>query len=94
MAVLLTVVLAMGLYAWLRREPSPDYSVRMLSSPRGWGYEISRDGQPVIYQPYRPGVAGQQGFSSEAQAQRVGERVVNKLRHGQFPPTLEPGELD
>lgn len=87
------MVLALGLYVW-QQQRSPQYAVRVLSTPQGWGYEISRDGQPVIYQPYRPGVTGRQGFSTKAQAQRVGERVVDKLRHGQFPPTLQPGELN
>lgn len=76
------------------RQSGPAYSVRPFASPTGWGYDILRGDAPLIHQPTRPGVAGQRGFADEAQARRVGERVLTKLRQGQFPPTLRPDEVE
>lgn len=95
-AVLWLAVLALAGFYWVyqRKPAEPHYDVRTFRTPAGWGYEIRRDNQPVIYQPYKPAAAGNQGFESEAQARRVGGRVVDKLRRGQFPPALRPDELN
>ena len=87
-------MLLAGAGIWLsqRDRPAP-YHVRAFQTELGWGYEISQDSHPVIYQPYQPGVPGRRGFAAEAQARRVGLRVVQKLEAGQFPPTLRPDEL-
>jgi hypothetical protein len=76
------------------RQSGPSYSVRTFASPAGWGYDILRSNAPLIHQPTRPGAAGQRGFANEAQARRVGERVLTKIRQGQFPPTLRPNEIE
>ena len=93
--LLLWTLVAVGgvLFLW-RTKTTDAYQVRAFSTAAGWGYEVSQDGNALIYQPYKPGVAGKQGFTSEAQAQRVGQRVVSKLRQGQFPPTLRSDELN
>ena len=87
--------MAVGLGVWLVERPKPPtaYSIRAFYTPMGWGYEISQDGRPVIYQSYQPGVPGRRGFGSAAQARRVGRRVIHKLEAGTFPPTLRPDEL-
>jgi hypothetical protein len=91
--VLLMWAVALGLVVWtVQRQPR--YELNLFQTPAGWGYQISRSGVPVIYQPTRPGMAGHQGFDDESQARRVGERVLNKVRRGQFPPTLQPEELE
>lgn len=93
--VLWAFVLLAGAGIWLgeRGKQPAAYSVRVFHTATGWGYEISEDGRPVIYQPYRPGVAGRRGFDSAGQARRVGRRVLAKLEAGSFPPTLRPDEL-
>lgn len=90
-AVLLLGLAVITTYSLFRSKPH--YELRTLSTPKGWGYQISRDGKTVIDQPTVPGQTGQRGFGSERLARRVGERVVFKLRQGQFPPTLSPEEL-
>lgn len=90
--------LMLGLWAvllvayWLYgRQPS--YKLRVYQTPAGWGYEVRQGNTLVIHQPIMPGVAGQKGFANEAHARRVGERVLRKLAHGEFPPTLRPEDL-
>ncbi|MGA0560738.1 DUF4907 domain-containing protein [Larkinella sp. VNQ87] len=90
------VVLLLGLaiitaYYFLR--PKPNYELQTVATPTGWGYQVMLDGEPVIDQPTIPGQAGHRSFVSEEQARRVGQRVMSKLRLGQFPPTLTPREL-
>lgn len=90
--VLLMWAVALGLTYWtVQRQPRYDLSI--FKTPAGWGYQISRGGVPLIHQPTKPGVAGNRGFDDESHARRVGERVLNKVRQGQFPPTLRPEEL-
>ncbi|MFC5411994.1 DUF4907 domain-containing protein [Larkinella bovis] len=91
-ALLLLGLTAITVYSLFR--PKPQYELRTLNSPTGWGYRIVLNGKPVIDQPTVPGQSGQRGFVSEALARRVGERVVSKLKLGQFPPTLTPAELN
>jgi hypothetical protein len=69
------------------------YELQTTPTPTGWGYQVILNGKTVIDQPTVPGLPGQRGFASEALARKVGERVVSKLRRGQFPPTLTPPEL-
>ncbi|GAB3340977.1 hypothetical protein GCM10027299_54850 [Larkinella ripae] len=79
--------------AYSRFRSKPQYKLQTMTTPAGWGYQMVLNGKTVIDQPTVPGQAGQHGFVSEALARRVGERVVAKLRLGQFPPTLSPTEL-
>ena len=69
------------------------YQLQVFSSPTGWGYAVVNNGKTLIYQPTVPGQAGNKGFANEALARRVGERIITKLRQGQFPPTITPEEL-
>ncbi|WP_185731465.1 DUF4907 domain-containing protein [Larkinella rosea] len=71
----------------------PDYELQTRATGNGWGYQIVHNGKTVIDQPTVPGQPGQHGFPTEMLARKVGERVVSKLRQGQFPPTLNPSEL-
>ncbi|WP_246202168.1 DUF4907 domain-containing protein [Spirosoma agri] len=69
------------------------YEVQVFSTPTGWGYDILSNGEPFIHQPTIPGVPGVVGFTSSEQAQRVGERVVEKLQEDKAMPTLTHDEL-
>ncbi len=69
------------------------YELEVFQSKTGWGYSVLMNGSEVINQPTIPGGVGNRGFVNEQQAQRVGKRVVEKLRQGQIPPTVTPAEL-
>lgn len=88
---LLVGLVLITIYSLFFRKP--DYELRTIITPNGWGYQIVHNGKTVINQPTVPGMPGQHGFANEDLARKVGERVVSKLRQGQFPPTLNPSEL-
>ncbi|WP_460636686.1 DUF4907 domain-containing protein [Larkinella harenae] len=90
-SILLLGLAAVTAYSLFRSKPS--YELQTIATPTGWGYQVVLDGKTVIHQPAVPGQAGQRGFPREDLARRVGERVVAKLRLGQFPPTLSSSEL-
>ncbi|WP_232073977.1 DUF4907 domain-containing protein [Spirosoma aureum] len=75
-------------YSW-----QPHYKVQVFNTSSGWGYDILDNGKPFIHQPTIPGVPGVVGFTNSEQAQRVGERVVEKLQEEQAMPTLTHDEL-
>lgn len=90
-SILLLGLAIITAYSLFRSKPS--YELQTFATPTGWGYQVVMNGKTVIDQPTVPGQTGQKGFTSEELARRVGERVVAKLRLGQFPPTLSPSEL-
>ncbi len=84
--------LAIGtVYQQYHRQPP--YQLRVFSTAAGWGYAVSTNGTTLIYQPNVPGRVGSAGFANEAQARRVGERVIEKLGQGSSLPTLRADEL-
>ena len=92
--VLLLILLGLGLLtAWLIYQQQTPYQVQVFKTAGGWGYDIVTDGKPVIHQPTIPGQPGLVGFASEAQARRVGERVVERLQQEKALPALTNDEL-
>ena len=57
-----------------------------------YGYEVWADGHRLIAQPSIPGRPGIEGFRTAAEAQRVADLVVRKLRDNQMPPTITAAE--
>jgi hypothetical protein len=90
--LLVMLVLAM-LTAYLVYQRQNPYKVQVFPTSGGWGYSILNNGKPFIHQPTIPGQSGIVGFSSAAQAQRVGERVVEKIQQDKALPTLTNDEL-
>ncbi len=87
------VVGGLGWFGFHYFQPEPQYETAVFKTEAGWGYEIKRDGKPLIYQPVIPGLAGNRSFLTRQQARTVGEAVTEKMRQGQFPPALTRQEL-
>lgn len=94
---LLLLLLLVGLVAitayQLYNRRQNQYQVRVVKNPNGWGYDILNHGKSFIHQPTIPGVPGMVAFSSQEQARRVGERVVEKIEQTEALPTLTHEEL-
>lgn len=88
--VLLILAILTG---WLIYKRQNHYQVQAFATQGGWGYSVLNNGKPFIYQPTIPGQPGIVGFASEAEAQRVGERVVEKIQREKALPTLTNDEL-
>lgn len=58
-----------------------------------WGYRILIEGSPVIIQPNKPGLPGNEGFKTQQQAGKVAKLVISKIRNGEMPPTVTIDEL-
>ena len=58
-----------------------------------FGYDIYMYGAVLIHQPSRPGLPGNSGFATEADAMKVAELVIKKIRNNEMPPTVTIEEL-
>lgn len=59
-----------------------------------FGYDILSDNKKLIHQPSIPGLAGNKGFATKQDAEKVAKLVMNKVSHNIMPPTVERRELD
>ncbi len=91
---LLFVLLVLAiLTGWLVYQRQNQYQVQVFATQSGWGYSILNNGKAFIHQPTIPGQPGIVGFASKAEAQRVGDRVVEKIQRDKALPTLTNDEL-
>lgn len=51
----------------------------------GWGYSVNVGAHAYIYQDFIPAIPGRNPFHSKEDAERVGNRVAEKLRKRQVP---------
>ena len=59
----------------------------------GFGYNIYRDGKPIIHQASPPNKAGNNGFPTKEAAQKTADLVVYKLANN-LAPAINQQELD
>ncbi len=59
-----------------------------------FGYDIIVDGRVYVHQPNIPARAGNNGFISEEQAEKVAQLVLKKIKMNILPPTVSVDELD
>ena len=62
-------------------------------SENGYGYKIYMDENLYISQPSIPGLSGTTGFQSEADAHKIAELAVSKIKQGILPPTITTEEI-
>ncbi|GAB4025399.1 DUF4907 domain-containing protein [Spirosoma gilvum] len=74
-------------------QHEPEFRVEVIKTSDGWGYNILKTNKLVIHQPTIPGQPGTVGFTSQEQARRVGEWVVEKIKQTKALPTLTNEEL-
>lgn len=79
-------------------QPNPykdvEITTTIISSENNtFGYDIYVDSALLIHQPSKPGLAGNEGFSTKEQAQEVADLVVKKIRKNEMPPTVTTDEL-
>lgn len=58
-----------------------------------YGYDIFNNGNLLIHQPAIPGRAGNKGFRTVAEAEKVVLLVVGKIKKGIMPPAVTQQEL-
>ena len=66
----------------------------IFESENGYGYKIYIDGKLSINQPNIPALPGTAGFDSKADACKIAELAVSKIKQGIMPPTITRKELE
>lgn len=61
------------------------YTLKVLHKNNGYGYAIYGNGRLQIKQEFIPGIAGNQFFKTQDQAQKIGELVISKITNGEDP---------
>ncbi len=57
-------------------------------------YDIYSNGRMMIHQPSAPGLPGNSGFKTKADAEKVAKLVIEKIKKGEMPPSITKEELD
>ena len=58
-----------------------------------YGYDIYDDNHKLIHQPSIPGLPGNDGFKTKADALKVAQLVCDKLKNGEMPPSVSLKEM-
>ena len=58
-----------------------------------YGYDIYDDDYKLIHQPSIPGLPGNDGFKTKADALKVARLVCDKLKKGEMPPSVSVQEM-
>ena len=56
-------------------------------------YDIFADGKLMIHQPSIPGMPGNEGFKTQADAEKVAKLVIGKIKKGEMPPSVTSDEM-
>lgn len=68
------------------KKDSVYVELRAFETPRGWGYDILRDGRPYIHQDIIPAITTHGwGFRTKEDALAVGQKVYERVISGQMP---------
>ncbi len=66
----------------------------IIDAPNGtFGYNVYSDGQMLLNQTNIPGQPGIEGCKTKADAEKLAAFVIEKIKNGQMPPTVETDEL-
>jgi hypothetical protein len=100
LGVLVLLVAAYFLYQNFHQEkeiPNPYASSQITSetysTENGFGYKIYIEGNLYVDQPTIPAVAGNKGFKTKIDAEKVANLAIKKIRQGIIPPTISVEEL-
>ena len=80
--------------AVLATKTSKILTFKVIDAPnKTFGYEISVDGKALIRQTSIPAVAGIEGFKTAAQAEKVAQLLIEKMKKSDALPAVSPDEL-
>lgn len=70
------------------------FAYKVIDAPANtFGYDVYGDGKLIIHQTSIPAMSGNKGFATKADAVKVAELVIEKIRKGIMPPTVSKDEL-
>ena len=75
-------------------KTSKSLTFQIIDAPnKTFGYDISVDGKKLIHQTSIPAVAGIEGFKTAAQAEKVAQFLIEKMKKSDALPAVSPDEL-
>jgi hypothetical protein len=76
------------------RNAAPGFDYIIIRAPHNtYGYDIYDYRHRLIHQPSIPGLPGNDGFKTKADALKVAKLVCDKLKKGEMPPSVSIKEL-
>jgi len=76
------------------KEKSAVYTYVIIPSVnKTWCYDIYMGKKLFIHQPSIPGLPGNGGFKTKADAEKVAKLVIGKLKKGEMPPSVTIEEM-
>lgn len=67
---------------------------KIINAPeKTYCYDIYADNKLTIHQPSIPGMPGNKGFKTNADAEKVAKLVIEKMKKGEMPPTVTTDEM-
>ncbi|MFT3947388.1 MAG: DUF4907 domain-containing protein [Agriterribacter sp.] len=94
-SLLALTAIAAGLYTrrYYRQHEMVKVEVKPFKTGKGWGYDVTVDKKIYIHQETIPAFAGNQSFTSEDDAVKAGNLVVQKMIAGNMLPSLTAAEV-
>jgi hypothetical protein len=84
--ILIIVAIFIGYRSQSKRNNSEVFvEVKAIQTKQGWGYDILTDGKIYIHQEFIPAIQGKHSFRTEADALKVGRKVISKMALKQMP---------
>lgn len=70
--------------------------LKTFKTTNGWGYDILKDDKVYIHQEIIPAIEGFKSFTTEAEAEKVGKLVIQKIKNkeGGGLPQVTREEID
>jgi hypothetical protein len=94
--LMLAVIICTFSYGFYKRsrwrEAHALVELKAIRVPKGWGYDILRDGKIIYHQDIIPAVPGNRTFHSKEDALAAGKVAYDRLLSGQ-PPYVTPTEM-
>jgi hypothetical protein len=80
--------------AVIQNISTESYSYKIIPTAENtWGYDIYKGAKTIIHQTSKPGLPGNEGFSTKDKAEKVAGLVIQKLEKGIMPPSISYEEL-
>ena len=76
----------------VKADAKPVHTI--IEAPNGtFGYEIRSGGKLLVRQLNLPGLPGNNGCATKADAEKLAQLVIKKIENGEMPPTVKREEL-
>jgi hypothetical protein len=77
-----------------KETTAEEISAVTFRSGNGWGYDILKNGSIFIHQEFIPAIAGRQPFVNEAEAKRIANLMIGKMKSSSKLPDISLREID